>query len=179
MKRIVAVIILLLFVLVQSASYIDAQNSDCTCSTGGYAFIPYDQVFRARVERVLNYGDEHGAMVTKVNTLQGYQNKEIEVFTPSTDAECGLQFKKGEEYVINARIDRQGRIYADTCSKTQDMDTAGAYIDSFGKDKTLLGNKKKDNGYLSGAPGIGSTPGIVAIIVIAGGLLFGVGKVGK
>lgn len=54
--------------------------------------------------------------------------REVDVYTGSGGGDCGIAFKAGEVYLIDAFVGKDGAAHAGICSSTQRMDAAGVLL---------------------------------------------------
>jgi len=77
-----------------------------------------DPVFIGRAENVVAENGRLKVSFSVSKVLNGTASESIEVFTGVDTAICGYPFKQGEEYVVHARTDKDGRLRDSVCGRT-------------------------------------------------------------
>jgi hypothetical protein len=54
--------------------------------------------------------------------------REVDVYTGRGGGDCGIEFKAGEVYLIDASVGKEGTMYAGICSSTRRLDAAGVLL---------------------------------------------------
>jgi hypothetical protein len=85
-------------------------------------------VFVGRVEDVKRVGTARTVSFTVVDGIRGVTSSSIDVTTEPAGQRCGLSFKIGREYVVYADRSEtiQGGLTASLCSRSRDVEDAGA-----------------------------------------------------
>ena len=87
-------------------------------------------VFSGRVTAVSAPADAGGSMPVQVTfavarSWKGVDRPAIVVNTPASSASCGVNFEKGQEYLVYA-LRSEGRLETNLCSRTTQLGAAGA-----------------------------------------------------
>jgi hypothetical protein len=84
-------------------------------------------IFVGRVESITGGVNARTATLTVLESFRGTSSSSVEVVTSGGDRECSFPFRIGREYVVYAyRSAETGRLTTSRCSRTRDVEDAGA-----------------------------------------------------
>ena len=144
--------------------------SACTCIEAGPPCRGLAQAAAVFVGRVVAFGastptistgEGMRASLQVSEVMSGAVGRSVEVFTGFSDADCGVRFAVGEEYVVYAHRLPGGELATSICSRTRRVSAAAEDLEYFRSPSTTAGAAGRLTGRVTSWEndyGLGNTP---------------------
>ncbi|WP_158602137.1 hypothetical protein [Cohnella endophytica] len=148
MKRILLVMFSILFVVTGIVSYPANRASACSC-VGGSAKDKLERstvVFEGKVikkgkTRQSQFGGLREYTFDVDKAWKGVQSSKVTIYSyDGSEASCGLQFNKGQSYLVYSYLDKDNSLQTNYCSGNIPISQAGDEINQLGLGTTVNKN---------------------------------------